>query len=259
MTGVPSRVVLGAVLAAALSSPTGAQSWPPVDFGAFEAACRTQEGMLSYVEAAPLTEPPAINRLCGCMVESLGDLAQPDIDILTRDLLGTSSQDERTAHASYPALSERAGRAVLSCADKALAAASPEPTPAPAPPPATTLAQPAPQPPAAPAPPAESPQAGRMSPEAAGFLNSCGASAPFRDYLDERQAGASGAQGGICTCLTGALMGAVAPSDLVLLERDFGESPGDAVEESTTYDAAAEVAARSLKACMTEAGVPAGP
>jgi hypothetical protein len=96
-----------------------------------------------------------------------------------------------------------------------------------------------------------------MTSEAASFLNACGASKAFHDYLEGLRAGASGTQGGICTCLTSSLMAAVAPSDLTLLQRDFaGAAANEDYQDSETYAQAATTASGSLRSCMTDADVP---
>lgn len=295
MTGrLLRRIALAGLIVAATSSMATAQSWPPKNFEAFTAACQGQQGMLFYVEDAPAGPTPAIERLCGCVAGELGDASQSDIDLLTKDLLGTSTDTERMAYETYEDLSAFAGQAVTSCAAAVNAGvttttAEPPQEPAPEPAPVAEPAPlPAPEPMAAPEPaepqvaevapepaPVPEPQVAptpepvvpepapapapstRMTAEASSFLNACGASKAFHDYLEGLRDGASGTQGGICTCLTSSLMVAVAPSDLTLLQRDFvGAAANEDYQNSETYAEAATTASGSLRSCMSDAGVP---
>lgn len=271
------RISLAGVLLGGLITQSAAQTWPPRNFDAFEAACRAQEGMQFVVANAPAEGTPAIDRLCGCLVGKLSGVSQADIDILTKDLLATSTEAERAAHANYADLSRNAGVAVGECAEVVNAGADApvdtagvapsvqEPTPV-VPAPAiepVPLPEPTPQPesPATvaqtPPTPATRPGTGsRMSAEAGSFLNACGASRAFHDYLEERRAGAAASQGGICTCLTAALMPTVAPSDMTLLQRDFAGAAANEDQSSATYPEAATRASDGLRTCMTDAGVP---
>jgi hypothetical protein len=256
-----SLAVLGA-------SPTqaGTPAWPPADLAALESACQGDPGIKAMVSDVPAGETPAIQTFCTCFVSTLSDVSAADANMLTKDLLGTATDAERQSHTGYAALSGKASRALARCqanrrTDTTIAAApapAVEPAPAPAvtaevsPTPATRSIPVTPAPVPAPAPGAP-PAPGRMSEQAASFLNSCAGSALFKDYLDHLGAGNSAQQGSICACLTGALTTKVSDADFPLLARDFGMASTSAAGNAVS--AAGGAARDSLRLCMRGSGI----
>lgn len=268
-----------------LVSPAFAQqaAWPPADLTAFEAACRGHPAMQAMVSTAPASEPPAIDRLCGCLGGRLAGISQADADILAGDLNGTTTDAQRAAYAGYAALNERARQGLNAClADQGIAAAAPEgaeaapgagappPDAAVTAPPAPALsaeAEPAPAdavpPPASAAAAASSaispdvpPAPRRMSQGAVGFLNACVSSKAFADYLRGIRPAGADLQGAICSCMTGDLKDRVSDADLAVIQGDFAPDAAPPRDPGRDYWGLAETARASLRRCMSEAGVP---
>lgn len=144
----------------ALPIPALAATFPPVDLTPFTTACRSHGGIQSLVATQPPGETLAVDRLCTCMAGQLTDVSQTDADMLTKDLLGTTTDEERMAYATYEDLNAFASAALDQCmisegfTPGVAAAPSPAPVPEPTPvrepdPEPAVVAEPAPVEPAA--------------------------------------------------------------------------------------------------------------
>ncbi len=148
------------------SSQAQAQGWV-LDLAPFTEACRGHLGMQSMVAGQPTGAQPPIDRLCTCFARNLGDVSQSDADMLTKDLLGVTTDAERMSFGAYDQLSAYASRVLDSCmvseGFRIGVASQPGPPPVAAPV-AEPNAPPAPEPtpapmPAVPADPAPAPEA----------------------------------------------------------------------------------------------------
>lgn len=101
-------VVVAAVLAGLFSvTPSQAQT---TDTAPFVAACEANGApFLGDGNEAQLPE------FCGCLATEFGARSQSDIDLLTKDILGTSTEADRAAHGAYGALEEAARASTDMC------------------------------------------------------------------------------------------------------------------------------------------------
>ena len=100
-------------LALGCAAPAYAQE---ADMNAFSAACTGAQTFLIGEELPPGVDGVKLmEALCGCVVADFKVLPQVDVDLLTTDLLQTSTDATHAAHADYQALQERAGEGLAAC------------------------------------------------------------------------------------------------------------------------------------------------
>jgi hypothetical protein len=83
-----------------------------IDTGPFLEACYGNPNLM------PMTsdDPVALEGLCNCMARDFSEnVSASDLDILTRELLGQLSDDERMGYETYEDLSAYAGDALNAC------------------------------------------------------------------------------------------------------------------------------------------------
>lgn len=143
-------LALGSALAVSIlaGTPASSQDWV-LDLTPFTQACRGHLGMQSMVAGQRADGAAPIDRLCNCFATNLGDINQTDADLLTKDLLGTTTDAERMSYGTYDALSAYASQVLDICmvseGFRVAAGGAPGATPAPVPPAAPAVA---PEPPA---------------------------------------------------------------------------------------------------------------
>jgi hypothetical protein len=131
-----------------LSAPL-ALAQTPADFSKFTPACMAATPFLLGEVPPEVKAEDVLTPLCGCLVSAFAPLSQADVDVLTADLSGTSTEETHKAHGNYERLQEQAREGLNNCF------ASPEVSSAMKPPEAPAADTPAPGAEEAPATPAQ--------------------------------------------------------------------------------------------------------
>lgn len=100
---------------AAFGLAPGAASAQALQTANFLQACNGNQEILGGLVTPDEAGKAKQTSFCNCLLSQIGTVSQPDLDILTKDLEGTSTQEEHTAYATYQALSQQAGEALNSC------------------------------------------------------------------------------------------------------------------------------------------------
>lgn len=113
---MPIRHALAALagLSCLLSAPL-ALAQAPADFTAFNAACMEATPFLLGEVPPGVDAKNVLTPLCGCLAGSFAPLQQADLDVLTADLKGTSTEETHKAYGSYEQLQERARQGLSTC------------------------------------------------------------------------------------------------------------------------------------------------
>jgi hypothetical protein len=96
-----------------MALPQAATASPATD--AFNAACNANPDFFASAAVGLETSPDGLNRLCSCLTTSFADYPEADITMLTHDVEGTATAEERTAYGDYTALEMRAVDALNAC------------------------------------------------------------------------------------------------------------------------------------------------
>ena len=127
----------------------------PTDFSQFTPACMAAQPFLLGEVPEGVKAEDVLTPLCGCLVKAFAPMSQKDVDVLTTDLKGESTEESHAAHGDYAALGEKAREGLNTCFASPEVSAAMKPaadngtaTPEPE---STTPAAPATETPAAPA------------------------------------------------------------------------------------------------------------
>jgi hypothetical protein len=101
-----------ALLMALLAVPTPASAQT---VEAFTAACNAHPEFFSSMAAGIESRPEDVGRLCSCLGGRFADYPEADLTMLTHDVEGTATAEERTAYGDYTALEMRALDALNGC------------------------------------------------------------------------------------------------------------------------------------------------
>lgn len=208
-----------AALAAGFGMAARAAASPATD--AFSAACNANPGFFSFAATGLESNPEGLGRLCSCLVEAFSDYPDADIAILTRDVAGEATPEDRTAYGDYTSLELKARDAADKCATEVglTAAAGSEASPAPA--------------------------------NMAVFDAACTNSAILLEVIGGTPEQATPLRTKLCTCLVTVLGPQVSADDAEVLARDLD---GSATDESRNayegYEALAETAAVAFDGCF---------
>lgn len=104
-----------ALAAAAVLSAVPLASAQELQTEAFLQSCNSNTDFLANLESVDGGAAPAVERLCTCLLEQLGDVSQTDLDILSKDLANTATDEERMAYETYEDLSAHAGESLNNC------------------------------------------------------------------------------------------------------------------------------------------------
>jgi hypothetical protein len=96
-----------------MALPLAATASPATD--AFNAACNANPDFFASAAQGLQSSPDGLVRLCSCLTTSFADYPEADIIMLTHDVEGTATAEERTAYGDYTALEMRAVDALNAC------------------------------------------------------------------------------------------------------------------------------------------------
>jgi hypothetical protein len=96
-----------------MALPEAAIASPATD--AFNAACNANPDFFAAAAPALATSADGLGRLCSCLTTSFADYPEADITMLTHDVEGSATAEERTAYGDYTALEMRAVDALNAC------------------------------------------------------------------------------------------------------------------------------------------------
>lgn len=103
------------LLVALSTAPVAAA--PAID--AFTEACRGSPDFFSFAVDGLESRPDAHERLCTCLAGRFETLAEADIVMLTKDVDGTATAEDRTAYGDYTGLELKAVDALDACITQA--------------------------------------------------------------------------------------------------------------------------------------------
>jgi hypothetical protein len=218
------RIGLSILATVALSSPLPAVAQVSPELEGLAAACGANPDFFNFKVQGLDTDPVRLGALCGCLVGAFQEYPQADIVMLTKDLDGSATTEDRTAYGDYTALEAKALAALDTCVAQT----------APAPEPAT-----------------DDLGAADMS----GFDEAC-----LTGGIMLEVAGGEEQRVQLCACLSAGLEPRVSSADIAVLAEDVA---GRGTEQSHAahgnYDALAELAGGVLDQCFTELPAPASP
>jgi hypothetical protein len=96
-----------------MALPEAATGSPATD--AFNTACNANPDFFASAAEGLQSNPDGLRRLCSCLTTSFADYPEADITMLTHDVEGTATAEERTAYGDYTGLEMRAVDAVNAC------------------------------------------------------------------------------------------------------------------------------------------------
>lgn len=81
----------------------------------FLEACNANQDFLNNLAESEGGAEATLGRLCTCLLGEVGDVSQTDLDLLAKDLAGTSTDEERMAYETYEDLSAHASESLNNC------------------------------------------------------------------------------------------------------------------------------------------------
>lgn len=211
-----SRIFAAAMAALVLmAAPAQAQV---ADTGPFVAACNSEGGKFFGLESAD-----AVGSLCTCLASEFSVRPQADLDILTKDLMLESTEEDHAAHGSYEAVEEAARDSVDKCAADLTATA-------------------------------ETPDPAHVPPDMANFDASCTGSARLRDYLTSSPVGAEVALKSACGCVSAQLSNRFSQPVVDFLGAQLASTdPTPPPDPSGEFEKAGQAAESIMVQCITAA------
>lgn len=205
-------LLAAAALAAGLGMAAPAAASPATD--AFSAACNANPGFFSFAATGLESNPDGLGRFCSCLVDAFSAYPEADLAILTKDVAGEATPQDRTAYGDYTSLEIRAREAADTCAAEVrLTAAAPA--------------------------------------NMAVFDAACTNSAILLEVIGGTPEQATPLRAKLCSCLVTVLGPQVSAGDAEILASDLD---GSATDESRTafegYEALAETAAVAFDGCF---------
>lgn len=112
-----------------LGSTVPSRADDPANFDKFSTTCMTAGPMLLGDTPDGFDQSAVLTPLCGCLVTEFSTFSQADVDMLTSDLAGTSTDETHAAYANYSDLSGKAGAGLDKCfaSDEVTAAINAQP------------------------------------------------------------------------------------------------------------------------------------
>lgn len=104
-------VALAACFGLAPMGPAAAQATD-----AFTAACNANPGFFSFSVKGLENDADGLSRLCSCLVAEFATYPETDLELLTKDVAETSTDEDRAAYGDYTSLEIKARDAVDKCA-----------------------------------------------------------------------------------------------------------------------------------------------
>lgn len=101
------------LIAGLLAMPSTTIASPATD--AFGAACSANPDFFAFAVPGLESKPDDLGRLCSCLTTAFADYPEADITMLTHDIEGTATAEERTAYGDYTALELKALDALNAC------------------------------------------------------------------------------------------------------------------------------------------------
>lgn len=216
---------LAAVATLFAAALTGASQASPAG-DAFAAACTANPTFFDFTGMQLASNPEGHAAVCGCLVTEFGSLPDDDLAMLTKDVDGTATAEERTGYANYNTLQNQARAALTKCFQTAGLVDAPEPT--------NTTGEPA---------------------DMTRFNAACTASEALLGILDQDATVAGERRVTFCGCLNEELATRITTADADELSKDLDST---ATEESkaayANYAAASAVAGEAFSSCMSKLG-----
>jgi hypothetical protein len=209
-------LLLAACLGFGLVFPVAAS--PETD--AFNTACNANPGFFSFAVEGLENDAEGLSRLCSCLVAEFANYPEADLALLTKDVEGTATPEDRTAYGDYTGLEIRARDAAERCVAAEWPAA----------PGTGTSSTPA---------------------DMSGFDAACTNSTILLEVIGGAPEEATVQRATLCQCLTTALGSQITTGDAGILAQDLD---GSATEESRaaygSYDALSETAGGVFDQCF---------
>lgn len=208
-----------ALSAMAVSGRAFAQQSPSDAFGE---ACAGNPGFFSFAVENPGESTEAYAAFCACLVTEFAAYPEPDVEMLTKDVEGSATPEDRTAYGDYTALELKARGA----ADRCVAAAG----------------------------------LGAERADMTGFDAACQSSELLLGSIGGTPEEAAPVRATLCQCLSSELAPRVTTVDADVLGRDLDGTATDASREAHPgYAALTETAGAAFQQCAAAAAAPAAP
>jgi hypothetical protein len=105
--------LLPVLIAAFMAAPSAAIASPATD--AFSAACNANPDFFASALPGLESNPDDLRRVCACLTTAFTDYPEADLTMLTHDVEGSATAEERTAYGDYTALELKALDALNAC------------------------------------------------------------------------------------------------------------------------------------------------
>ncbi len=209
--------------------PADAAAAPALD--AFSAACEGNPGFFSIAVEGLETQPEAHTSLCTCLAGRFAAFPEADLVMLTKDVDGTATAEDRAAYGDYTALELKALDALQVCVTEAGLEEVTDSSTAPA-----DLA------------------------DMTRFDASCLASEGLLEVIGGAVESATPLRSLLCGCLSERLAPLVTTADAVVLGQDLDGTATDASRGAHAgYEALTETAGAVFQLCFSALPVPGAP
>lgn len=111
-TSIAAALALAALAGFALPAPANAQS---AGLDTFDTTCNANPDFFSFAVTGLAENRDGLGRLCSCLVTEFSGLGDADLAMLTKDVDGTATPEDRTAFGDYTALELKARDALDKC------------------------------------------------------------------------------------------------------------------------------------------------
>jgi hypothetical protein len=105
--------LLPALVAGLTAIPATAIASPATD--AFSVACNANPDFFAFAVQGLESNPDDLGRICSCLTTAFTEYPEADITMLTHDVDGSATAEERTAYGDYTALEMKALAALNTC------------------------------------------------------------------------------------------------------------------------------------------------
>jgi len=105
--------LLAVLIAGFMAAPSATIASPATD--AFSAACNANPDFFAFAVPGLESKPDDLGRICACLTTAFADYPEADLTMLTHDVEGSATAEERTAYGDYTALELKALDALNTC------------------------------------------------------------------------------------------------------------------------------------------------
>jgi hypothetical protein len=111
-SAIAKMLALAAVVGLALGAPVKAQT---ASSEAFITSCNAHPAFFQFAVSGLDNDPEGLGRLCSCLATEFSGFSDDDYAMLIKDLEGTATTADRTAHSDYTGLELKARDALDKC------------------------------------------------------------------------------------------------------------------------------------------------